>query len=206
MIFIKNTYEMNKNSSYVVRIKNRNKKKFFLGLLSRSYLYLRFGFNRKIARYKGAKIGSSSIIPLKLALKANENLVVGDDVIIETNDLDLRSKIIIQDHCIIGKNVSIIRVSHYLDSKFTTKYYKPLIIEPYTWLATGAKVLPSCELISKGSVIGAWSVVVKNTLPNSVYSGFPAVKLKDRSFLFDDLVVVSLKGGDLLTYFKAYYD
>lgn len=207
LISINNTYKfMNQSISYVKRIKNRTFKRFFLGLLVRLFLYFMFWVNRQIARCKGAKVGHSSIIPLGLALKANANLVVGEDVIIESEHLDLRSKIIIEDHCIIGKGVSILRVSHYLDSTFTTKYYKPLVIESYSWLATGAKVLPSCELISKGTVIGAWSVVVHNTLPSCIYSGFPAKKLKDRPTLFDDLVVVSLKGGDLLSYIKAYYD
>lgn len=197
---------MNQDTCYVKRIKSRTFKRFLIGLLARLFLYIKFWVNRQIARYKGAKVGRSSIIPFKLALKANGNLVVGEDVIIESEHLDLRSKIIIQDHCIIGKDVSILRVSHYLDRAFTTKFYKPLIIESYSWLATGAKVLPSCELISKGTVVGAWSVVVRNTLSSCVYSGFPAIKLKDRTFLFDDLVVVSLKGGDSLSYIKAYYD
>lgn len=197
---------MEHHEFYVRRIKDRSYKKFYKGLLARLFIYFIYGINRQIARCRGAKIGRTSIIPFKLALKANSNLVIGEDVIIESDKLDLRSKIIIQDHCIIGKGVSILRVSHYLDSKFTTKYYDPLIIESYSWLATGAKILPSCKLISKGTVVGAWSVVVKDTLPNSVYSGFPAMKLKERTTLFYDLIVVSLKGGDLISYINAYYD
>ena len=192
---------------YQSRIKSRSTFRFLVGLLARIYIYLKFFINRKIASLRGAKIGDSSIIPFALALKANRNLVVGNDCIIETSKIDLRAPVRIEDHCIINKDVHIVRLSHYIDDNtlFTTKMYPQLMIRSYSWLATGCKILPSCHNIAKGSVIGAFSVVVKNTEDSGVYSGFPANKIRNHNTLFEDLIVCSLMGGDLKFYLRARY-
>ena len=110
---------------------------------------------------------------------------------------DLRDKIKIEDNVIINRDVEIIRWSHdYNSSDFKLRKYPPLVIESYTWLATGCKILPSCTRISYGSVIGAFSVVVKDTEENGVYSGFPAKIIKKKETVWDDLIIVSLNGGD----------
>ena len=186
---------------------NRSFIKFSVGLLARVYLYLKYWIWRSVARIRGAKIGSGSIIEFGLAKKANKNLIIGEDTIVETCKIDLRDKVVIGNHCIINRDVEIIRLSHIIDDSrtFETKRPQPLIISDYCWLATGSKILPSVSMISKGSVIGAYSVLVKDTEDMAVYSGFPAKELRKHSTIFDQLIVVSLKGGDLLYYFKARY-
>lgn len=192
---------------YKNRIKGRSTIHFFIGLIARFRIYLIFAFNRRIAILRGAKIGDASIIPFALAKKANKNLVIGDDCILETAELDLRSPIVIEDHCIINKGVQIIRLSHYIDDNavFKTRYYPDLVIHSYTWLATGCKILPNCNDIAKGTVVGAFSVLSRNTEENGVYVGFPAIKKRTHNTLFDQLIVCSLKGGDLKNYVKARY-
>lgn len=140
-----------------------------------------------------------------MAKKANENLIIGTDTIIETDNLDLRSKIVVGDHVIINKDVVVIRVSHYIDDNtlFQTRYYPDLIIEDYSWIATGAKILPQVDRIEYASVCGAYSVIVKNTQKMGVYGGNPAIKIKEHNTSFCDLVVCSLVGGDLRYYTKA---
>ena len=192
---------------YKHKIKRRSKIHYIIGLIARIRIYLIFAINRKIAVLRGAKIGDSSIIPFSLAIKANKNLVIGNDCILETSNLDLRSPIVIEDHCIINKDVQIIRLSHHIDDNtlFQTKYYPDLIIHSYTWLATGCKILPNCYNIAKGSVVGAFSVLAQNTEDNGVYIGFPAIKKRTHNTLFDKLVVCSLMGGDLKKYVRARY-
>lgn len=184
---------------YKSKIKSRSNFHFFIGLIARLRIYIQYAVNRKIAIFRGAKVGNSSMIPFALAIKANKNLVVGDDCIIETSNIDLRGKVIINDHCIINKDVQIIRLSHYIDDDtiFTTKYYPNLCIQSYTWLATGCKILPSCNYIAEGTVVGAFSVLIKNTECLGVYSGFPAKKIRLHNTFFNQLVVCSLMGGDL---------
>lgn len=192
---------------YKHKIKRRSKIHYIIGLIARIRIYLIFAINRNIAILRGAKIGDSSIIPFSLAIKANKNLVIGNDCILETSNLDLRSPIVIEDHCIINKEVQIIRLSHHIDdnASFKTKYYPDLIIHSYTWLATGCKILPNCYNIAKGSVVGAFSVLSQNTEEYGVYIGFPAIKKRTHNTLFDKLIVCSLMGGDLKKYVKARY-
>lgn len=189
---------------YKERIRNRSALKYAIGYIVRLRLYLRYAIRRQIARMHGAKVGDNSIVPWKLAWKANSNLEVGNNVSINSWHFDLRGKIIIKDNVIINRDVEIIRWSHdYNSSDFNLRKYPPLVIEPYTWLATGCKILPSCTCISYGSVIGAFSVVVKDTEDNGVYSGFPAKLIKEKNNVWKDLVIVSMNGGDWKFYKNA---
>ena len=121
---------------YNKKINERSIFKYFLGLLSRIRLYLKYGLIRMYARIRGAYIGRNSIITWKLACRANKNLVIGNDCIVESWNIDLRSKVEICDNVIINRDVVIIRVSHYIDNdkSFTTRFYPDLKIEMYCWL------------------------------------------------------------------------
>lgn len=189
---------------YKERITSRSSINYAVGYVVRLRLYIRYALRRMIARMHGAKIGENSLIPWKLAWKANPNLVVGNNVSINSSKFDLRGGIHIHDNVIINRDVEIIRWSHNVNStEFSLKKYPTLIIEPYTWLATGSKVLPSCTHISRGTVVGAFSVLVSNTEENGVYSGFPAKIIKKKDVVWGDLVVVGLNGGDWKYYKTA---
>lgn len=190
---------------YRDRVLERGRAKYVLGLLSRIFIYFRYEIIRGYARFRGARIGKNSIISWRLALRANPKLTVGEDSVIEADDLDLRGEIIIADHVIINREVSIIRVSHRIDddTRYGTRYYPPLKIESYSWLATGCKILPSVTEIASGTVVGAYSVLAKNTRSNGVYAGNPAILKRLHNTIFNDLVVCSLMGGDLKYYLQA---
>ena len=189
---------------YILRVKQRSQTHYYIGYIIRLYHSLKFGVRRFIARKKGATIGNNSIIPLRLALKANSNLVIGNNVSINSSCFDLRRKIVIHDNVIINRDVGIIRLSHdYNSMDFRLKEYESLVIESYSWLATGSKILPSCSLIAYGTVLGAYSVLPYNTEKMSVYSGFPAKIIKKRENVWTNLVVVSLNGGDWNYYKQA---
>lgn len=189
--------------SYKERIVNRSFLHYTVGYFVRLIKYIDYALRRSVARMGGAKIGKDSIIPWKLARAANSNLDVGSNVSINSYHFDLRGPIKVLDNVIINRDVEIIRWSHdYSTPNFKLKEYSPLVIEPYVWLATGCKILPSCHKIAFGTVVGAYSVLVSNTVKNGVYSGFPAVIIKKRDCVWEDLVVVSLNGGDW-NYYKS---
>jgi len=77
-------------SEYTTKVIQRSSVKYLLGLCSRFILFLKYGLIRWYARMKGAEIGRNSIITWKLAKRANKNLVIGNDVIVEAWDIDLR--------------------------------------------------------------------------------------------------------------------
>ena len=195
---------MNLPDNYVSRIKNRSLLRYAAGYIVRLWHYIDYSLRRKVARLGGAKIGKNSIIPWKLAKKANGNLEIGNDVSINSSGFDLRGPIKIMDNVIINRDVEIIRWSHdYTSSDFKLKKYPQLVIGPYAWLATGCKILPGCSRIARGTVVGAYSVVVKDTEENGVYSGFPAKVLKTKTSVWDKHVIVSMNAGDWQYYRKV---
>ena len=190
---------------YIKKVKERSHFTFLLGLFHRLLKWLKFASCRQLARIKGATIGRNVILPFALARKANKNLTVGHDVIIESSDIDLRGSIFIDSHCIINRDVRILRASHIIDddTTFSTKYAPPLSISSYSWLAVGCCILPSVTRITRGSVIGSGCILAKDTEEMGVYVGNPAVLLRHHSTVFSDLIVPAMMGGDLEYYIHA---
>jgi acetyltransferase-like isoleucine patch superfamily enzyme len=193
---------MIKNSCQI-RIRNRNRIRFLIGLYPRFIKYIKLSYIRYIARKRGAIVGHNTVIPYSLAKKANSNLVIGHNAVIQTDKIDMRSPVKIGNNVMIGK-CEIITTSHYVDSPdFEHKHYG-IEIEDYVWLTSYVLVTPSCRYIGYGAVASAGSVVVKNVEKMSVVGGNPAVHLRKREKVHTDLVVESLLGGDFEAYIQAY--
>lgn len=194
-----NKIESNK-TSYEKRVQQRTAFKFILGLGARLKVYLFLQYVLFIARRRGAQIGMNSVISLSLAKKANNNLIIGNNCSIQTDLLDLRSKISIGNNVIIGSGVEILTCSHNIDShEWEFKSYG-IEIEDYVWIATRAFILPSCTNIGYGAVCAAGAVVAKNIEKMSVVSGNPAAHIRDRKQIHKNLVVESLLGADFIAY------
>lgn len=191
-------------TNYEKRIHDRTLLRYLTGLMARWRSNLRYEVARKIARRRGATIGESVVMPIGLARIANENLVIGNHVSIQTSNIDLRSPVKIGNHVIIGKDVKILTASHNIDStEWDLKTYG-LEIEDYVWVATSAIIMPSCRKLSYGSVVGGASCVVKNSDSMDVLGGNPAKCIRKRSVVHSDLVVESLLGGDYEQYKKVW--
>lgn len=183
-------------TQYEQRILNRSFLRYLIGLIVRWRANHRYEKVRRIARKRGALIGENVVMPMELARIANKNLTIGNNVSIQTADIDLRSPVKIGNNVIIGKDVKILTASHNIDStEWEFKSYG-LEIEDYVWIATNAIIMPSCRKLSYGCVVGGASCVVKNTTPMEVYGGNPARSLRKRSVVHSNLVVESLLGGD----------
>lgn len=192
-------------SWYISSIKKRSRFKYIVGLIFRLLVYCKYSLYRFIAELSGAKIGDNTVIPFRLACTANSNLSIGENVIIESSDIDLRAPIRIEDNVIINRDVTIIRLSHNIDndSCYSLKRYPDLHIQSYSWLATGCKVMPSVSNISKGTICSAFSVLHKSTEEMGVYTGNPAYLLKTHNSLFIDMIVPYLKTCDYKYYKMA---
>lgn len=88
------------------------------------------------------------------------------------------------DHVLIGSNVTISSGRHPIDGAEPSVYERPveplpIVIEDDVWIAAGAVILPGVTL-KKGTVVGANSVVTKDTEEYSVVVGAPAKKVKSR--------------------------
>jgi acetyltransferase-like isoleucine patch superfamily enzyme len=198
------TMENKKKTGYKRSIEGRTKYRYLRGLLPRYISYLRNSYIVWLARRRGAQIGECVTMPYALAKKANANLTVGNHSSIQTEHLDLRTRVEIGNHVIIGADVEIITVSHDVDSPDYEQQRYGLTIEDYCWLATRAFILPSCQKIERGAVCGAGSVVACNIAAMSIVVGNPAKLLRMRKNVHADLCVESLLGNDYLAYVEAY--
>lgn len=85
---------------------------------------------------------------------------------------------------LIGSNVTISSGIHPIEGNEPPIFSrvclpKKIVIEDDVWIGAGAVIMPGVKL-SKGSVIGANSVVTKDTEVYSVYVGAPAKKIRNR--------------------------
>lgn len=193
-----------KNAWYENYVQKRSCWGYLRGLISRYVSHIKYERIANIARKNGAVIGKGVIMPKSLAKKMNSNVIIGDHVSIETDQIDTRAKLLIGNNVIIGQGTQILTVSHNIDSPDWEPKYYGLEICDYVWIPTKVLVLPSCRKIGYGAVIGSGSVVAKNVEQMVVVSGNPAKELRKRTCVHTDLLVERLQHGDYLQY-KAIY-
>lgn len=87
---------------YEEYVNSKSKIRWILGCIMRLRTYLKYQNRVRIARRNGADIGESVVMPLRLAKIANKNLKIGKSTSIQSVNLDLRSKISIGEHVIMG--------------------------------------------------------------------------------------------------------
>jgi len=79
----------------------------------------------------------------------------------------------------IGPDATILTLGHDPRSKTFEDQGGPVVIEDRCWIAYGATILPGVTM-AEGSVLGAGSVLTKDTVPFGIYAGVPAVKVGER--------------------------
>ena len=194
-------------SKYKDSIKKRSFLRFFIGVVPRFWNNLKASIVIAIARSRGANIGANCYIPFRLSLRSNKNLKIGDSVIIETKDIDLREEVIIGSHVIINRGVSIITQSHDIDDLEFKTVGSSICIEDHAWIGTKSMVLPNCNRIRRGCIIGAGSVLTKDIQEElSIVAGNPAKVVKFRKNIPSQLITESLQGRDLYSYLRARFE
>lgn len=136
-----------------------------------------------ILRGFGATIGSKARIYPSVKIWLPRNLIIGSCVGVGENVyLYNKALISIGDHSVISGCAFICTASHEYNSPSFDLYAKPIHIDNYCWIASHVIILPGVRL-GEGSVIGAGSVLSKNTDPWIVYAGNPAIFRKRRQIL-----------------------
>lgn len=90
----------------------------------------------------------------------------------------------IGDYVLIGSNVTISSGQHPIDGPTPPVFARPVIPKPITieddvWIGAGAVIMPGITL-RRGTVVGANSVVTKDTEEYAVVVGAPARKVRSR--------------------------
>ncbi len=129
--------------------------------------------------------GKHFILNREVIIESPQNISIGNNVQINARcwisgggNLTIGSNVLIGPHVVI----------HTANHSFMNKHelirnqghsLKKIIIEDDVWIGANSTILPGVRL-SKGCIIGAGSVVTKNTEPYGVYVGVPAKKIKER--------------------------
>jgi len=115
---------------------------------------------------KNISIGNNVHINARCWFSGGGNLTIGDNVL-------------------IGPHVIIHTANHNFENRLITidkqgHTLKPVVIKNDVWLGANCTILPGVT-INEGCVIGAGSVVTKDTEPFGIYVGVPAKKIKERT-------------------------
>lgn len=89
------------------------------------------------------------------------------------------SPIYLESHCIISQQAYICGASHDYNHPDFPMISCSMRLGAYSWICARASVSPGVN-VGAGAVLGLGSVACNNLDPWSVYSGVPALKVKDR--------------------------
>jgi putative colanic acid biosynthesis acetyltransferase WcaF len=136
-----------------------------------------------VLRVFGAKIGSGVIVKPNINVKYPWNLEIGDYSWIGENVwLDSLAPIKIGNNVCVSQGAYLCTGNHDWSDPSFGLFVKQIVVEDGAWLGARSTVLPGVT-IATHSVISAGSVIADNTEPYTIYSGNPAVKVKERKIL-----------------------
>jgi maltose O-acetyltransferase len=124
-------------------------------------------------RPKCERLGSANAIsPIKVDGPV-ARLSIGSFCALGRIRFQLHEKVTIGDCVVINDGCQLITGSHDVHDSKWPLVAKPIIVEDYAWIATGAVILPGVT-IGRGAVIGAFAVVSRSIPENAIAVGNPA--------------------------------
>lgn len=134
------------------------------------------------------KIGKNCLIDYEVYFRFPELISLGKNVIINrgcefyASHLKGGANIIIGDNVVFSPYVILFSAQQDYSTLALDDKVQSIIIEDNVWIGGRVTILPGVK-IGKGSVIGAGSVVTKDTPPFTVSVGVPAKVIKKREIL-----------------------
>lgn len=130
-------------------------------------------------RRAGADVGTGVFISPADIQGSLEQLSIGDETFVGRVQIQVHAQISIGSHVCLNDGVRIFSASHRLDDPHWRQYAKPVVVEDYCWIASGALILSGVR-IGRGAVVGAGAVVSRDVPPLSLAVGNPAKIISDR--------------------------
>jgi putative colanic acid biosynthesis acetyltransferase WcaF len=134
-----------------------------------------------LLRLFGAKLGPDCHFYPAAKVWAPWNLICADHVAAgDGAEIYNPAPIQLDSHVILSQDCYLCGATHdYNDPEFPLLAYK-MHIERYAWICARASVAPGVH-IGEGAVLGLGAVAMQDLKPWTVYSGNPAVALRDRN-------------------------
>lgn len=176
---------------------------FYLRVLYRHFLFLRFSIRFPKAKFGGLPVVSiermdnvflsegvifgsyGEIVQSNYGRDVECKLLIGRNVVIGSG-FNLRAgggSIIIEDLALLAQNVTIIAANHQIQSSKPHRYgpvneeKTDVTIGKNVWIAAGVVIMPGVT-IGANSIIGAGSVVTKDIPKGELWAGVPARRIK----------------------------
>lgn len=109
-----------------------------------------------------------------------EKLQIGDHCAIGRIEIQLHADVTIGNCVVINDGCRLLTGTHNVQSPNWELIAKPIVIEDYAWIATGATLLPGVK-IGRGAIVGAGAVVAKSVASSAIAVGNPARCIGERS-------------------------
>lgn len=109
-----------------------------------------------------------------------ENLQIGSGSFVGKAEIQTHAHVSIGSNVVVNDGVRLLTGTHLVDSPSFEQVNRPIVIDDYAWICTGAMVLPGVR-IGKGAVVAAGAVVSKDVMALSVVAGNPACLVKQRA-------------------------
>jgi putative colanic acid biosynthesis acetyltransferase WcaF len=154
--------------------------RFVSAIVFQSSLVPFYGLKRAILSLFGARVGRGVIIKPRVSITLPWKLDLGNHCWIgEDAWLDSLDEIRIGSHACISQHVYLCTGNHDYRSRRFDLRVQPILVGDGAWVAAGAIVGPGVT-IGAGAVLGLGAVATGDLEPLGIYSGNPAVKVKER--------------------------
>ena len=128
----------------------------------------------------GSKIGKKCILKPNLKVTKPWNLSIGDNCWLgESLWIDNIDIVIIENNVCLSQGVYLCTGNHNYKKLEFDLIKKPILIKEETWICAKCIIGPG-SVIMRGTVIKAGSTFSGKTLEGSIYSGSPAIFIKNR--------------------------
>jgi putative colanic acid biosynthesis acetyltransferase WcaF len=123
---------------------------------------------------RGARVYASAKVLYPPYLTMGEHAVLGPHTVCYCMD-----RITLGDHVTISQYAHLVTGTHRIEEPGFQLVTKPIRIEAYAWVASGAFVGPGVT-IGEGAVLGARGVAFRDLAPWTIYAGNPAKPIRQR--------------------------
>jgi acetyltransferase-like isoleucine patch superfamily enzyme len=133
-----------------------------------------------LLRLMGAKLANTAIVVDQVYVSKPRNLTMGQGTYINTRAfVDGNARVTLGDWVRVGPYVRILTCTHEYNPhsvyrrRGTSNIVLPVTIERGSWIGAGTTIMPGVT-VREGCVVGAHSLLLQSTQPNSLYVGNPA--------------------------------
>lgn len=134
----------------------------------------------RLYKLLGVEVGPSRIY--SGLFLGGRNITIGSGVFINHGCfIDDSAHVAIGDNVHFAMNVTVVTSSHEIGDRAQragAATAEPVTIEKGSWIGAGVVIQPGVTIAS-GCVIASRAVVTKDTLPDGIYAGVPATRIRD---------------------------